>query len=228
MLPAILATAVSAAFAIAVWLQYRRRRQPYQLAWSIGLVMFALASAAGVAARSGTPTEDEYRVFYLFGAILNVAWLAVGTLYVTVRRPVADAGFVLVYLFSVVSTIAVFSYPVDLAAALDSGRGFQDAPVPRILAGIGSGIGTIVLFGGALRSVWVFLRRGHNGRRALANLVIAAGVLIVAAGGTATFTGASGLVDVTNLVGVSVMFAGFLLIPASSAASASAKAPSGH
>ncbi len=228
MLPAILATAVSAAFAIAVWLQYSRRRQPYQLAWSIGLAMFALASAAGVAARSGTPTEEEYRVFYLFGAILNVAWLAVGTLYVTVRRPVADVGFVLVYLFSVVSTIAVFSYPVDLAAALDSGRGFQDAPVPRILAGIGSGIGTIVLFGGALRSVWVFLRRGHNGRRALANLVIAAGVLIVAAGGTATFTGASGLVDVTNLVGVSVMFAGFLLIPASSAASASAKAPSGH
>ncbi len=228
MVPAILATAVSAAFAIAVWLQYRRRRQPYQLAWSIGLAMFALASAAGVAARSGTPTEEEYRVFYLFGAILNVAWLAVGTLYVTVRRPVADVGFVLVYLFSVVSTIAVFSYPVDLAAALDSGRGFQDAPVPRILAGIGSGIGTIVLFGGALRSVWVFLRRGHNGRRALANLAIAAGVLIVAAGGTATFTGASGLVDVTNLVGVSVMFAGFLLIPASSAASASAKAPSGH
>lgn len=228
MVPAILATAVSAAFAIAVWLQYSRRRQPYQLAWSIGLAMFALASAAGVAARSGTPTEEEYRVFYLFGAILNVAWLAVGTLYVTVRRPVADVGFVLVYLFSVVSTIAVFSYPVDLAAALDSGRGFQDAPVPRILAGIGSGIGTIVLFGGALRSVWVFLRRGDNGRRALANLVIAAGVLIVAAGGTATFTGASGLVDVTNLVGVSVMFAGFLLIPASSAASASAKAPSGH
>ena len=42
--------------------------------------------------------------------------------------------------------------------------------------------------------------------------MIAAGVLIVAAGGTATFTGASGLVDLTNLVGVSVMFAGFLLV----------------
>ena len=106
MLPAILATAVSAVFAIAVWLQYRRKRQPYQLAWSIGLAMFAIASAAGVAARSGAPTEVEYRLFYLFGAILNVAWLAVGTLYVTVRRPIADAGLVVVYLFSVVSTIA--------------------------------------------------------------------------------------------------------------------------
>jgi len=211
-LPAILATAVSAVFALAVWLQYRRKRQPYQLAWSIGLAMFAIASAAGVAARSGAPTEVEYRLFYLFGAILNVAWLAVGTLYVTVRRPVADTGFVLVYLFTAVSTIAVFVSPVDLTAALDSGRGFHDAPLPRILAGLGSGLGSIVLFGGALRSAWVFLRRRHNGRRAIANIVIAAGVLIVAAGGTATFTGASGLVDLTNLVGVSVMFAGFLLV----------------
>ena len=212
MLPAILATAVSAVFAVAVWLQYRRKRQPYQLAWSIGLAMFAVASAAGVAARSGAPTEVEYRLFYLFGAILNVAWLAVGTLYVTVRRPIADTGFVLVYLFTAVSTIAVFVSPVDLTAALDSGRGFHDAPLPRILAGVGSGLGSIVLFGGALRSAWVFLRRRHNGRRAIANVVIAVGVLIVAAGGTATFTGASGLVDLTNLVGVSVMFAGFLLV----------------
>lgn len=212
MLPAILATAVSAVFALAVLLQYRRKRQPYQLAWSIGLAMFAIASAAGVAARSGAPTEQEYRLFYLFGAILNVAWLAVGTLYVTVRRPVADAVVLLVIFFSLFSTVAVFSSAVDLTAALDTGRGFHDAPLPRILAGLGSGLGSIVLFGGALRSAWVFLRRRHNGRRAIANIVIAVGVLIVAAGGTATFTGVSGLVDLTNLVGVTVMFAGFLLM----------------
>jgi len=211
-LAASLATLVSAAFALTVWLQYRRKRQPYHQAWAIGLAMFAIASAAGLAARSGSATEDEYRLFYLFGAILNVAWLAVGTLYVTVRRPFADAGLVFAYALSVVATIAVFSSPVDLTAALDSGRGFERAPLVRILAGVGSGLGSVVLFGGALRSAWVFLRRRHNGRRALANVVIAVGVLIVAAGGTATFTGASGLVELTNLVGVTVMFAGFLIV----------------
>jgi hypothetical protein len=36
-------------------------------------------------------------------------------------------------------------------------------------------------------------------------------VLIAAAGGTVTFTGASGILELTNLVGVSVMFAGFEL-----------------
>ena len=121
--------------------------------------MFAVASAAGLAARAGGATETEYRLFYLFGAILNVAWLAVGTLYMTARRAVADAGLVFVYALSVVATLAVFTSPVDLSAALDSGRGFHDAPLPRILAGVGSGVGSVILFGGALRSAWVFLRR---------------------------------------------------------------------
>jgi uncharacterized membrane protein HdeD (DUF308 family) len=211
-LAAILSTCVSAVFAAFVAAQYRRRRQPYQEAWAIGLAMFAIAAAAGVFARAGGATETEYRLFYLFGAILNVAWLALGTLYVTVRRPIADASLVFVYAFSVVSAIVVFTSPVDLSAALDTGRGFQDSPLPRLLAGIGSGIGSVVLIGGALLSAWSFLRKRRNGRRALANAVIAAGVLIVAAGGTAAFTGASGVVELTNLVGVAVMFVGFRLI----------------
>ena len=45
----------------------------------------------------------------------------------------------------------------------------------------------------------------------MANVVIAAGVFIAAAGGTAAFTGASGILELTNLIGVSVMFVGFLL-----------------
>ena len=44
------------------------------------------------------------------------------------------------------------------------------------------------------------------------NVIIAVGVFIVAAGGTATFTGATGVLEAANLIGLSVMFAGFLLI----------------
>ncbi|MDQ2951713.1 MAG: hypothetical protein M3R54_05570, partial [Chloroflexota bacterium] len=94
----------------------------------------------------------------------------------------------------------------------DTGKGFPDGSLPRILAAIGSGVGSLVLIGGALWSAFVFLRRRHNGRRALSNIVIAVGVLIVAAGGTVAFTGTSGILEATNLIGVSVMFVGFLLV----------------
>ena len=209
MLPFVTAV-VSAAFGVAVLLRYQRSRRPALAAWATGLALFAIAALAGALARSGEPNETEYRVFYLFGGIVNVAWLALGTVLIVAPR-FGRAALALVALLTLVAAYAVWTTPVDLRVALDSGRGFPDGSLPRILAAIGSGVGSLVLFGGALWSAFIFATKRRNGRRALSNVVIAIGVLIVAAGGTATFTGASGILELANLVGVSVMFAGFLL-----------------
>jgi hypothetical protein len=208
---AALSALVSAVFAVVMGTRYMSRRRPHQLAWTVGLAMFAAAALAGVLARVGGATESEYRVFYLFGAILNVAWLALGTLYLLAPR-VARWTVWGVLALSVIAAIAVFVSPVNLSAAADTGRGFDQAPLPRILAGIGSGIGSVILIGGALWSAWIFLRRRHEGRRALGNVIIAVGVLVAAAGGTAAFTGASGVVEWTNFAGVTLIFIGFLLV----------------
>lgn len=207
MLPFITAV-VSAAFAIVVAMRSRGRTA--LVMWAVGLGMFALAALAGALARSGTEPETMYRVFYLFGGILNVAWLGLGTIYLIAPRA-GRVSLAIVALLSLVAAYATFTAPVNLQVALDSGRGYPDGSLPRILAAIGSGVGSLVLIGGALWSAWVFLRKRHNGRRALSNVVIAVGVLIVAAGGTVTFTGANGILETTNLVGLAVMFAGFLL-----------------
>lgn len=209
MLP-LLTAVVSGVFAVAVFLRYQRSRRPALLAWAIGLTLFTIAALAGALAQNAEPTETEYRIFYLFGAIANVAWLGLGTVYTTAPRA-GRAALALVVLLTVIAAFAVFAIPVDLRVALDSGRGFPDGSLPRILAAVGSGVGSLVLIGGALWSAWVFATKRRNGRRALSNIVIAIGVLIVAAGGTATFTGASGVLELANLVGVTVMFAGFLL-----------------
>jgi hypothetical protein len=203
-------TLVSGAFAVAVALQYIQKRRPSQLAWAIGLLFFAFAAFMGYLARSGGANEVEYRLFYLFGAIANVAWLALGTIFIVAPR-YGRAALAAVLALSAVAVYAVFATPVDIAVAVDTGKGFPDGSLPRILAGIGSGLGSLVLIGGALWSAWVFLRRRNQGRRALANVVIAVGVFIAAAGGTVAFTGASGILEFTNLIGVSVMFVGFLL-----------------
>jgi len=207
----LLTTLVAGAFALTVGGQYVRKRRPYQLFWAIGLALFTVAAASGYLARAGGATDLEYRLFYLFGAITNVAWLALGTMYLVAPR-FGQVALALVVLLSAVAVYAVFAYPVDMAVAVDTGKGYPDGSLPRILAAVGSGIGSLVLIGGALWSAWIFLQRRRNGRRALANIVIAVGVLIVAAGGTAAFTGATGILEVTNLVGIAVMFVGFLLV----------------
>ncbi len=203
---------VAAVFALIVLRQYLGHRKTYQLMWAAGFAMFAIAAFAGFLARSGQTNATEYELFYLFGAILNVAWLALGTTYLLAPRRLAHVALGLVVVLSLVATYAVVSAPINLALAADNGKGYPDGSLPRILAGVGSGLGSVVLIGGALWSAWIFLRKRHNGRRALANVIIAVGVLIVAAGGTATFTGASGVLELANLVGLTVVLAGFLLI----------------
>jgi hypothetical protein len=207
-----LTAVVAAAFAAVVFVRYVRSRRGALLAWAIGLAMFAVAALAGALARSGAPTESEYRTFYLFGAILNVAWLGLGTAWLLLRsRTWRTFSLALVALLTVVAAYTVFTTSVDLSVAMATGRGFPDGSAPRILAGIGSGVGSVVLVGGAIWSAWVFYRRRHSGRRAISNVVIAIGVLIVAFGGTVTLTGANGVLEVTNLIGIAVMFVGFLL-----------------
>ena len=212
LIPAITAI-VAAVFSIFVLRQYLGHRKPYQVVWAIGFAMFAVAAFAGYLARSGGANETEYRTFYVLGAILNVVWLGLGTIYLLAPRKWANVALAVTLLLSVIAISAVWSSPVNVvAAATPTGRGFADGSLPRTLALVGNIVGTVVLVGGALWSAWVFLRKRRNGRRALANVIIAVGVFIVAAGGTATFTGAGGVLELANLVGLSVMFAGFLLI----------------
>src|SRR5690348_1155250 len=60
------------------WLANRRR---HELAWSVALAMFAVAAAAMAAGAQGGWSGPVFRVFYLFGAIVNVPVLALGTVY---------------------------------------------------------------------------------------------------------------------------------------------------
>ena len=70
--------------------RYTRDRTLQHGAWALALAMFAVAS---VALATGTSTgwdRGTFRVFYLFGAVLDVPWLALGTVYLlTDRRPSA-------------------------------------------------------------------------------------------------------------------------------------------
>jgi len=90
LLPAV-AAAASAAFAAAVLRQYAARRRPYQLAWGIALSMFAAASLALTVGVAAGWTPLTFKLYYLFGAVLNVPWLALGTVELLAGR-VQPAG----------------------------------------------------------------------------------------------------------------------------------------
>src|SRR3990170_268521 len=111
----LIATAVSLIFAYMVFRQYVERRKPYQLAWSVALLMFALASAAmTVGALSGW-TPFLAKTFYLFGASLVVGYLALGTIYLLAPRWVGHATLVVLLGLTAYFLALIIPAPVDEA-----------------------------------------------------------------------------------------------------------------
>jgi hypothetical protein len=213
---AFLATAVASLFAESVLVRYTQRRSPHLLAWTVALALFALASAALAVGVSTGWSEGAFRVFYLLGAIVNVPWLALGTVYLlkgveTGRR--AQWGLVF---FSGLAAGVMLSTPVDPVSGTKIPQGSEvlDA-FPRALAGIGSGTAAVVIVVGAIWSATRYLRDRESpraGRLAAANALIALGTLVLSSGGLVQ--GAIGHDEAFTLslaVGITVIYAGFLV-----------------
>jgi hypothetical protein len=84
LLPAVTAL-LALVFAIALFDQWRERRQPFQLVWAIGMLFFAAGSGAEALAAMGGWNEALYKTWYVGGAISTAAWLGLGTCYLLAR-----------------------------------------------------------------------------------------------------------------------------------------------
>ncbi len=118
------AALVSSYFSGLLATQFRSRPRPNLLAWSIALGMFGVASgAAAVGALVGW-SPLTFRIYYLFGAVLNVPVLALGTLYLLAPRRVADGAAVVTMIASIGAAVVI------LGANLNPG-GLATEGIPR-------------------------------------------------------------------------------------------------
>jgi hypothetical protein len=213
LLPAVAAVA-SAAFAVAVLRQYAARRRPYQLAWGIALSMFAVASVALTAGVAAGWSPFSFKVYYLFGAVLNVPWLALGTVELLARRTgtlrrAYVAGLAVFTVVSVVLVAMAKVTPADLAGRLlPEGKEFMPVAV-RVLAVLGNVVGTVIVVGGAVASGLAMRSRRDLRPRFEGNLLIALGVLLAAGGGVLAFLASSDKLALGLALGASVMYLGF-------------------
>ena len=206
------AAAASAAFAVAVLRQYAARRRPYQLAWGIALSMFTVASLALTVGVVAGWTPVSFKLYYLFGAVLNVPWLALGTVELLAGLAVRRAYLAALAVFTLVSVILVALARVtaaDLAGRLlPEGKEFLPVAV-RVLAVVGNSVGTLVVVGGAVASGLAMRSRRELRPRFEGTLLIALGVLLAASGGVLAFLAPSDKLALGLAVGASVMYLGF-------------------
>jgi len=206
------AAAASAAFAVAVLRQYAARRRPYQLAWGIALSMFTVASLALTVGVVAGWTPVSFKLYYLFGAVLNVPWLALGTVELLAGPAARRAYLAALAAFTLVSVVLVALARVtaaDLAGRLlPEGKEFLPVAV-RALAVVGNTVGTLVVVGGAVASGLAMRSRRDLRPRFEGTLLIALGVLLAASGGVLAFLASSDKLALGLAVGASVMYLGF-------------------
>ena len=94
---------LSFVFAALVFDQWLRRRQPYQLVWSVGLVWYGIGAGTEFLGGAFGWNEPLYRTWYLFGAFGVASYLGLGTVYLLNRTRFGyfvAASFALAALFS--------------------------------------------------------------------------------------------------------------------------------
>lgn len=224
---AAVSTLVALAFALSTFDRWLRRRLPHELAWTVAMALFAVGSfALWIGATTGW-TLFWFRIFFLAGAVLNVAWLALGTVYLLAGARIGNITRAWLIGLSCFASGVVLASPAKVAVegtALPTGREVFGA-FSRALAALGSGIPALVIIAGALWSA-VRLLQGRSanlttrsqrtvaapGRLALGNLLIASGTLVLSGSGSvAGRFGKDQAFAITLTVGVCILFVGFLV-----------------
>jgi hypothetical protein len=211
-----IAAIVALAFAASLARQYASRRRPYQLCWSLALLMYAVAAAAlavGAGAAGGWST-GAYRAFWLFGAVLNVPFLAMGEIYLLVRKRFVVDALLLVLVFATAfalnrirtATIATTALATDLPRGT---RAWATDPFVLGLARLYSYVAYGILLAGTLWSAWRMRSSPEHRDRFLGTLAVAAGASVVAAGSAFAAAGNLPGFSATITAGVAVMFWGF-------------------
>ncbi|MFN2388455.1 MAG: hypothetical protein ABR575_02435 [Actinomycetota bacterium] len=192
-----------------------RRPRPHLVAWATALAMFALASGAAAVGMAAGWTTAWFRVYYLFGAIVNVPVLAAGSTYLLAPRRVGHLFAVAVAVLAIGAAHDVVTADLATEALATPGIPAGAEVVPAAVRSLSRYLsfgGFFVVVGGALWSAWRLARRGGTAARRLAaaNLLIATGTFVVAVGSGFARYGRGRFFALGLAVGVTLMFAGFL------------------
>ncbi|MBN2149622.1 MAG: hypothetical protein JW726_19700 [Anaerolineales bacterium] len=215
----ILSTVVSLSFAFAVFNRYRQRGGLHLLFWTIGLALYGLGTLTEVVMLF-TFNPLALKVWYISGAMLTAAWLGQGSVNLLVRkRGVAGVLNIALAIVSLAAILLIAIAPVTPAAASYNPGEPISSQYKEILTRNGFIIfltillnlyGTVALVGGAIYSAFLFWRKKVLLNRMLGNILIAAGAMMPAMGGSFLKAGLPDWLYLSEFLGAVVMYIGFV------------------
>lgn len=202
----------STIFAIDLFRDQRRSPRPHVAAYAAGIAMFAVATWAFVYGIVAGWNGVSYRTFFLFGAILNIPVLALGSMFLVVGR---RAGHVMTIAVAAIAAISItLTTTVPFQSPLPEGgvphgvfppisEGFG----PRLLAAISGGTGATILILLSLVSVFRFWRT--NRKIVIGNALILIGTLVASFQGTVLALGEESAFGLKLTVTATLLWLGY-------------------
>ena len=213
-----LSTLVTFIFVVTVYNRYRRRGGIHLLLWAVGLLFYGLGTLSEVIL-SLAFNVIVLKVWYLTGAMLTAAWLGMGTVHLLIRKgnaakaitwglaAISALAFMLVMLAPVISS----NYDIVRPASEQYKEIFARSGMMIAFTILLNIYGTITLVGGAIYSAFLFWRKKVLANRMFGNILIAAGALSPAMGGSLLKAGYTDMLYLCEFVGVILMFIGFIM-----------------
>jgi hypothetical protein len=200
-----------------VFRQWLKRRRPHQMAWTIGLLFYAVAALMEFLSEySGEWNPTVYRIYIVLAASL-VAFLGLGTLYLLVHRRLWGhlyLGFTLVCLVVFLAGTFTTSLAAEKLVPGITVGGQALGPslsFPRLMSFFFNIPGSVLLIGGALFSIWRFSRKREYRYRMWANVLIALGAIVIAFVGSRARLGNTAGLYPAEMFASALLLAGFLM-----------------
>jgi hypothetical protein len=213
-----ISTIVTFIFTVAVYNRYRQRGGTHVLLWALGLLLYGLGTLSEVIL-SLTFNVFVLKLWYLTGAMLTAAWLGMGSVHLLVRK--GNTAVIITWILTAVSVLAAIlvfaapvlstSYDVALPASGQYKEIFSRSGLTILFTILLNIYGTLTLVGGAIYSAFLFWRKKILANRMFGNILIAAGALSPAIGGSFLKTGLTDFLYLSELIGAILMFIGFIM-----------------
>lgn len=208
----ILTTLLTIPFAYILYRHWRQKPAALYLAWwMVGVIMYGVGTLTESLTTLFGWQEWVFRSWYISGALLGGAPLALGTIYLLFSRKKANWITAVLIVFVSVAAMFVLLTPINEALVEPhrlSGsvmewqwvRGFS--PFINLFA-------VIFLVGGAVWSAWKYKQEGTSSGRMWGNVWIALGAILPGIGGTYTRMGYVEVLYVTEIIGLLLIWLGY-------------------
>jgi hypothetical protein len=210
----IFTTLISIYFAWAILSRYLTKRESKQLLWwGLGVATYG----------AGTITESLitllgwnvllFKAWYITGALLGGAPLAIGTVYLLSGRKAGNIAVTLLVTVVSITSIFVMLSPIEMSLVdphIPNGKVLVWQSI-RIVSPFINSFAALFLIGGAFYSAFRYLKNSSEKNRFVGNLLIAIGAILPGIGGFMSRIGHTEALYVGELIGIILIWFGYRL-----------------